>query len=961
MDCIKHYLVNFITSNGNGWAIINATNPKLAEDIFKQQTAYECVKVTTVSELRWFGDTMQLVSEGTAITKGNPSIILGTMSPNKTTFNTTGSNKVSPNANTLYLDTRTNILYRWDKGKFIEIVSDMDSLDIDETPKEDSEALITSGGVYDALKEKQGKLTFDNTPTENSTNPVTSGGIYNAIEDIAIASKSFVVTITSTTNNGVTTYHSDKTIAEILAAYQAGQQVIAVDNDSEGGILALTGCTDTAALFEGTLASANQMVGYEITSNGITYTVSELQSELVSGTNIKTVNGVSVLGSGDLSIAEEQLPNKTYAPAEFSGLGRKYLQKNIVDVSGTDKNILTQAMFQDGSGNALTNTIFVVQYDYDLNGGSITIPSGCTLQFDGGSLSNGTLIGAETRIEADFVKIFDNDITISGVWKDTAKPEWFGAKGDATTDDTQPIQKAINSFVVIEMRPFATYLLTDSISLNCENKIDGNFSILKFVLEDSVPCAIKMGASCNICDLRIDLYINTGVNTAAVLFDVDYISQTRTNGKFGRPGQTAQLYPLTNVEILTPVKPDTDYCGTAIKLVAEKSGGLSGMIADTFRIQGNWKYGIYIDANTGTTSEDTGWITSLRFVNGNIASPLIGIYITKTNTNAAHPLTGAYFDKISYQSLLSSTLLNLHNNNVEYRAIKLDCAEEITFNNCYIWDWPTNNINNSRYETPAPIAINPNQVYSPVFCNVGIQYDKLYDFTEDISSNVYRSNLPVVSTRKVPELRFIVNTDPTNQYAVYDILNLPNGRYIIGTTEIANIKAISVYSNLMEIPASGIGYLDKSSFGSIVHLELCCSDGSNRTQRYYYVADISAPNSKSANNSFSLFWHRNVIQLPNQKTSGISGHRPSANYVLVGDKYFDTTLGKPVYVKAISGSTVTWVEANGYTAAANKGATSARPTLAATDTGYTYWDTDLGKMIAWNGSAWVNLDGTALS
>ena len=44
------------------------------------------------------------------------------------------------------------------------------------------------------------------------------------------------------------------------------------------------------------------------------------------------------------------------------------------------------------------------------------------------------------------------------------------------------------------------------------------------------------------------------------------------------------------------------------------------------------------------------------------------------------------------------------------------------------------------------------------------------------------------------------------------------------------------------------------------------------------------------------------------------------------------------------------------------GTTAQRPSsLASGDKGYQYWDTDLGKMIAWNGSAWVNLDGTALS
>lgn len=51
-----------------------------------------------------------------------------------------------------------------------------------------------------------------------------------------------------------------------------------------------------------------------------------------------------------------QLANKTYDKQSFSGLGRVYLRKNIVG----DKNVLTQAMINKA------NTIYVIQYDYDL-------------------------------------------------------------------------------------------------------------------------------------------------------------------------------------------------------------------------------------------------------------------------------------------------------------------------------------------------------------------------------------------------------------------------------------------------------------------------------------------------------------------------------------------------------------------------------------------------------------------
>lgn len=74
-----------------------------------------------------------------------------------------------------------------------------------------------------------------------------------------------------------------------------------------------------------------------------------------------------------------QLANKTYDKQSFSGLGRVYLRKNIVG----DKNVLTQAMINKA------NIVYVIQYDYDLNGQTIVTPSNSILKFDGGSFDNG--------------------------------------------------------------------------------------------------------------------------------------------------------------------------------------------------------------------------------------------------------------------------------------------------------------------------------------------------------------------------------------------------------------------------------------------------------------------------------------------------------------------------------------------------------------------------------------------
>ena len=74
--------------------------------------------------------------------------------------------------------------------------------------------------------------------------------------------------------------------------------------------------------------------------------------------------------------------DRAYSPSTFSGKGYKILRKNIVD----GKNVLTQSMINE------PNTRYVVQYDFDLNGQTIEIKNTSILDFQGGTLRNGTLI-----------------------------------------------------------------------------------------------------------------------------------------------------------------------------------------------------------------------------------------------------------------------------------------------------------------------------------------------------------------------------------------------------------------------------------------------------------------------------------------------------------------------------------------------------------------------------------------
>ena len=92
-------------------------------------------------------------------------------------------------------------------------------------------------------------------------------------------------------------------------------------------------------------------------------------TNLPDGEDLTTIHGVL------------KFANKRYNPGAYSGLGRQYLRKN--QVAGA--NVLTQSMMQ------WPDTIYIIQYDYQLQGETLNIPSGCVLKFEGGSIEGGTL------------------------------------------------------------------------------------------------------------------------------------------------------------------------------------------------------------------------------------------------------------------------------------------------------------------------------------------------------------------------------------------------------------------------------------------------------------------------------------------------------------------------------------------------------------------------------------------
>ena len=110
-------------------------------------------------------------------------------------------------------------------------------------------------------------------------------------------------------------------------------------------------------------------------------------------------------------INQETVGAVPYNSTTPNGMGRIVLKKN---------DNFKQVVEAQTDGN----TIFVIKYDFILTG-DVTVPSNSVLEFDGGSLNNGTLVGNKTSIIYYKTKIFKN-IILGGTFTSALSPIMFG-------------------------------------------------------------------------------------------------------------------------------------------------------------------------------------------------------------------------------------------------------------------------------------------------------------------------------------------------------------------------------------------------------------------------------------------------------------------------------------------------------------------------------------------------------
>lgn len=126
------------------------------------------------------------------------------------------------------------------------------------------------------------------------------------------------------------------------------------------------------------------------------------------------------------------------------------------------------------------NVIYKITKDIDLGGETLTIPEGCTLDFQGGSFSNGIVVGNNTNIVSALIKIFDS-IIIKGSWNVLdIYSDWFSSDENTLLNLVSLNKETIPTNIYIN----GNYLLVATIGVVSNTNVFINGVITK---SDSLP------------------------------------------------------------------------------------------------------------------------------------------------------------------------------------------------------------------------------------------------------------------------------------------------------------------------------------------------------------------------------------------------------------------------------------------------------------------------------------------
>ena len=646
----------------------------------------------------------------------------------------------------------------------------------------------------------------------------------------------------------------------------------------------------------------------------------------------------------DITVTEDntlKFKDREYSPKDYSGMGKKILRKHYID----GVNVLTQHMINK------PNTIYVIRYDYCLQGQTIEIPENCVLEFDGGSLRNGKVIGNNTKIISGILKIFDTNITLSGTWDlDCVYSEWFGAKADNNTDNISAFEK-INSFKKPIQLLSGTYLISRTWNLK-------DYCFVKGVKQMDEGTRISPSSS-----FTDKILINIG--------DKDS-EESLYNGYFGYINITNTSSSRTNIGIVT------HRCSEEFEIEQLKIAGwdIGYYITSAWFILPraiscyNCNYGMWASDKLPDDYQDipvkNGDINNVSFRNCIFSNFYTsGVLLNGTNT-------AIIFDTCDFEQA-NSSIVAVH--------MPLNSATVI-FLNCY-WEVTCTAIKiDNTYNTGNISIIGGVLDCSPGKDNPCVILGKTYNAViENLESKYWNSELKsdytvttealtttVIGTLTPGNKGSIKNLNTTGSNKIYFLSNNNNWSEVYGGCEatvwnVNTLGAISRNVNEKCDATFNFGFSSPTAVGNssiygmrIKHnyptdtisvKKLINVDGEeNETE----AITISPRYVSVSGNEMFVIPVDDRTELKNKVSSTQTGSFGICS---------DTISGQNIYKLYLYNGTFRVVDTYPITAE-HSGTTSERPNLDRNSEGFIYFDTDLNKPIWWTGSNWVDANGTTV-
>ena len=291
------------------------------------------------------------------------------------------------------------------------------------------------------------------------------------------------------------------------------------------------------------------------------------------------------------------------------------------------------------------NTIYEIRYDFDLNGEEITIPEGCVLDFQGGSLNNGTIVGNSTAIVAPLVRIFDS-LILSGNFLGSGYPEWYGTiAGKTSVCLIESMTSLYKVYTNIELQE-GKYYAHSGKSIQCKSLEGKGRSTLIEVTgytDDYSPFILgKLGGSTaertwnqTIKGIRIEMResgvlrtscLSIGATTRCLIDNITCWNYAKRTHEF------------TSDELTKP----EDYCNYGIII----HGAIELTSMTNFVVSGD--IGVYLKTSTDVFTMLNGYIESTDFGFGGMYGRPIGTNSSISNVDITLGLYGFYFKTSSY-------------------------------------------------------------------------------------------------------------------------------------------------------------------------------------------------------------------------------------------------------------------------------------------------------------------------